>query len=88
LNVLYHGIEVYHYVNAGASIDDVKKTIRAAETSANLVGVITSLEINSNVLSSKELDGSTIQSTVDKLEYIIVGAFDGECYLIWTPHSF
>jgi hypothetical protein len=83
-NVLYYEDEVYHYLNADISIDNIEKTVRAAETSMNLVGVITSLQINKEFSSKNELNGKNILSIVDGMEYLIVGAFDGECYLIWS----
>ena len=83
-NVLYHGTEVYHHISAGASTDEINRTIKAAETSANLVGVITSLKVAQQVVLKSELDDNAIRSIVAKLEYLIVGALDGETYLVWS----
>jgi hypothetical protein len=86
LNVIYHKSEVYHYILPNTALEIINTVRWHSETSISLVGIITSAFVDKTILEKQEIDLETIQSIVNKIEYLIVGAFDGECYLIWTKN--
>jgi hypothetical protein len=85
-NAIFNIEEVYHYILPNTALEIIHTVICDAETSISLVGIITSAFVDKTILEKQEIDFDTIQSIVNKIEYLIIGAFDGECYLIWTKN--
>ena len=77
--------EVYHVLtNREISEEEVVRAIKESESLWTFVGFMTSLQgIKKESLSSKELSSEAMKILAENVEKIIVGAYDGEGFLIW-----
>ncbi len=80
----FHG-EVY-YVLFGGDVEDsrIETTVAEARRLPVSFGVMTSVpDEASNVNMKAGLDCDLLRSLAERTERIVVGAYDGESYLIW-----
>ncbi len=88
--VLFYGDEVYHVLaEEDAKPELIKATIAEAETLPIFIGALSILPQDSRIYSAqRELAGEELRSLADRAEKFIVGAYDGEGYLIWESRRF
>jgi hypothetical protein len=81
--------EVYHILAGGKhENDEIEGFIKESETFISLVGILTSLpDDNNDILSWKTITSDMLRVLVDRTEKIVVGAYDGEAYIIWNKAS-
>lgn len=79
------GKEVYHLIFSSDAVGDaVSRTISAAKSIPQFVGFITEWPDPIPNGGNVTMTASQIQHLSDHVHKVIVGAFDGESYLIWT----
>lgn len=86
LQTVIFGNEVYHLLsNRDAENEErILSTIRGAR-SWLFIGAMTSLSQASDLpLEAGRLDGEALKMFAQRAEKIVVGAYDGESYLIWS----
>ena len=72
-----------------AKPEQIKATIAEAETLPIFIGAISILPQDSRIYSAqREQAGEELRSLADRAENFIVGAYDGEGYLIWESRRF
>ncbi len=77
--------EVYHVAFSQQCTEEgLKHAIRTADSTWILIGVATSVPDIQEWIGKVELTNNDIQELAQRAEHIIVGAFDGEGYLIWS----
>lgn len=77
--------ELYHVVFSGlSSKEELKTTIAKSDSTWILVGIATSVPDRSEWMNKTEITSDEIDVLAQRTEHIIVGAFDGEGYLIWS----
>lgn len=80
-DAVFCGSEVYHCLTCHATRDQIVRCIRDAETSVYLVGAITSQGLRSNIGRATTIQ--TVHAWANLASSVIIGAFDGESYLVW-----
>jgi len=85
VNLFFYKDEVYHLLsNKNFSTRSIDQELRWASTVYHFMGVMSSLPIeNQKTTESHELSDTEWDIVVSNLKRIIVGAYDGESYLIW-----
>jgi hypothetical protein len=82
--LIYYKSEVYHYAIKGFTKEEVKAAFLDAETTTYPVGVLSAWEMSAEILKNRESNDVILNDIARKTQYISVGAYDGECYLIWS----
>jgi hypothetical protein len=84
--VLFLGKEIYHVVSAEVvDIDSIKAAINEAEDVTLLIGVLSVWPQGSRLSPERyEITDEELRALAEGAEKIIVRAYDGEGYLIWT----
>ena len=78
-----HGNEVYHVLlNQDADRATIQSVVRAARSIPTFVGVFAEEEINPADIS--RLSDVKIRRLAERATGVVVGAFDGEGYLVWS----
>jgi len=80
-SIVYLGDNVLHYVASNASSSQIRNSIVQAETSISLIGFGGHTELQTDARGA--VSGNEMARYVACVKSIIVGAFDGECYLVW-----
>jgi hypothetical protein len=75
--------EVYHLVFGIPSNEEIKSTINKSDSLWTLVGFMTSLPKEEHFPLKKEISLETIEMLAENTQKILVGAYDGEGFLIW-----
>lgn len=76
--------EVYFFIPNGADKEKIRYAIIEAEQPNFFVGILSSMPSKDFLpFDAKSITSSQIKSLVTKVEKIIMGAYDGEGYLIW-----
>jgi len=78
--------EVYHFISHRDAEDEerILQTIRGASDVWLFYGVMTSFSKTGDAaLEAGVIGREVLQTCAEKAERIIVGAYDGESYLIW-----
>jgi len=77
--------EIYHLlIGAGHTNEKIKNTISWAESAIPLIGVLTSLPSEDHrFFTNSKLTSEIVEIIVERTEELVVGAYDGEGYLIW-----
>jgi hypothetical protein len=76
--------EVYHLLlSVDAQQERILKAIRTARSIPTFIGVMTKWVGSAPNSHHTSISSSTIRSLAERAEKIIVGAFDGEGYLVW-----
>jgi len=85
VNLFFYKDEVYHLLsNKTLSTKSIGQEIYDSGTVYHFLGVMSSLPIeNQKAIESHELSDTEWDIVVRNLKRIIVGAYDGESYLIW-----
>jgi hypothetical protein len=83
--VRLYGDEVYHVLTEeDAKPEPIKAAVAEAEGLPIFIGALSTLPQGSRIYSAqRELAGEELRALADRAEKIIVGAYDGEGYLIW-----
>jgi hypothetical protein len=81
--------EVYHMLGGGKhENDEIEKFIKESKTFPSSVGILTSLPDDcKDILSWKTITSDMLRVLVDRTEKIVVGAYDGEAYIVWNKAS-
>jgi hypothetical protein len=82
--------EVYYILRSRDSVDSkISQAIRDAKSAyPGLIGAMTAMpEIQSFAIARRKLTLDKLRDLGDRTERIIVGAYDGEGYLIWNKPS-
>jgi hypothetical protein len=84
--VHFFGEEVYHVVSAEVvDLDSIKAAINEAEDVTLLIGVLSVWPEGSRLSPERrEITDEELRALAEGAEKIIVRAYDGEGYLIWT----
>lgn len=83
-NVLIFGDEVYYMLSSKDSDEDVRNSIVSANSLWIHIGILTSVPDISDWDPKSTLGSADISDLAKRVEHIIVGAFDGEGFLIWS----
>jgi hypothetical protein len=76
--------EVYHFARGGAADSgEIQQLIRAA-SSWLVIGVLAALPSGVVLENRSEVPDATLDALASGAEKIIVGAYDGEGYVIWS----
>lgn len=75
--------EVYHLIIGKPSKEDIRRSIVESESLWTLVGFMTSLPTEADFPSTKELSLDMIGLLAENTQKILIGAYDGEGFLIW-----
>jgi hypothetical protein len=79
---VFHGTEVYHVVRSdNASLAEVEQSFVDA-SSWLTIGTL-SIGIIDGLTDRGELSLATLTDMAEKAQIVIVGAYDGEGYLVW-----
>jgi hypothetical protein len=78
--------QVYFFLTSGDQ--DVREVLNTAKTASTYLftGVLANLPDTLEIRNHQEVTEEVLRTVVDKTEYFIVGAFDGEGYLTWSRH--
>lgn len=84
--------EVYHFLSEQDNDSQkIRQTIRAAASPYLCIGVLTSLPQESQILCETQrvilTSDEVLRGLAERAETIVVGAYDGEGYLIWQRAS-
>lgn len=84
--LLFYEDEVYHVLFGGyVEEGKIKETIKEAKSIPVFIGALTSMPGMSKALfKEKVVSSKQLKVLAEKTEKIIVGAYDGEGYLIWN----
>jgi hypothetical protein len=77
-----YGNELYHLIEGGASRDEVAGIVKLAKSVPVFVGVLSSSNAPAHALRGA-LSANLFQEIVANVDAIIIGAFDGEGFLVW-----
>src|SRR5690349_22612286 len=81
--ILTFNDEVYHFLSQNDIAEQIVKTIRRATTAWQTVGLMTYLKPHNRIKDGLEIGVDELQVFADRASKIVVGAYDGEGYLIW-----
>jgi hypothetical protein len=87
LRVLSHGNELYYLLTSSSDHAVIEATIQSTPASwPGILGILTSAEYElrfpGNRISLENIDG-----LANRVQQIVVGAYDGEGYVVWTRRS-
>jgi hypothetical protein len=79
------GDDVVHFLQGPrAGLDDVDRLIRVA-SSWLVIGALSSLPETGFLRDRAPIEDRDLRQLVDQTQRIIVGAYDGEAYVVWSP---
>jgi len=79
-----HGDEVYHILlSQDAQYERVEATLRAATSTLPLIGILSTSEETRSGDSLGTLSTVLLEALASRAQKILVGAYDGEGYLVW-----
>lgn len=87
---VFYDQEVYHVLGPSSSAKErIMQTIREAESLPTFVGALAALrpELSLDVDAIETLSRRELSSVARSAETIVVGAYDGESYLVWCSRK-
>jgi hypothetical protein len=77
-----YGNELYHFIPAGTSPPEIERTLKIARSLPTFVGVLAAPTAKLG-LRVEAMAESVLQAVVASTTGILVGAYDGEGFLLW-----
>jgi hypothetical protein len=78
--------EVYHVVRRGDTDDVIAATVRASQ-SWLFVGIFSTAPRGQDITATRSLTAPQLEELARNAEAVLLGTYDGEGYLFWTPES-
>lgn len=80
--IFLYGNEVYHFVDVSAEPNEIHEALREAKSAFPLfIGIMSFSHIVLN--DNEKVDKKKLEKIVKGTSKLIIGAYDGESYLIW-----
>ena len=78
------GAEIYHLIlNSDSDLTYIRKVLKRAKGIPTFVGVFTEWQASRAEKSPLNFSKKDIKALATRAQKLVVGAFDGESYLIW-----
>jgi hypothetical protein len=84
---IIYGNEVYHFLSSRVGEAEIAEAIKWPHTTVSFLAILTTLVQNIALINKQKISADELRVLARGTETLMIGAYDGEGYLIWRKKS-